>query len=156
MKIDFACPSCGVSGSAEMAYAGKAVRCKQCQHRFLLPNPGEPESEVYSLDEPTEATGGGTAWEPDRGPASAFVPSRGDEPTTFTAPDRAKRQGSGTGARIASRREPEIARRTWLLPGAGIVAVVVAATALIAPRGTLIAGCTLMALGSGMVLAGYA
>lgn len=154
MKIPFACPSCGAAGSADLSYAGKAVRCKHCNHRFILPGSGEPEPEDYALAEPTEGMAGCIATGPAHG--SAFVPARGDEPSSVTAPRARKRTGSASRGPIVSRQEPVVAWRAWLLRAGVFAAVVIAATALVAPRGTVIAGCVLMALGSGMVLAGYA
>src|SRR5205814_432837 len=45
---------------------------------------------------------------------------------------------------------------TWLVRGGVSTAVALAAIAVLAPHGTLIAGCALMAVGSAMVLLGYA
>jgi hypothetical protein len=154
MTISFACPDCGAGGSVGAAFAGRSARCKQCGHRFTIPGPGAREPDVYALDEPS----GGPAPAAPASPGSVFVASRGDgSPAPApVAPRRPRRAASATARRPARADGPGVAWRAWLVRLAAAFALALVATALLAPRGTLIAGCALMALGSLMVLVGYA
>jgi hypothetical protein len=157
MKIPFSCPACGAAGSVEAAFAGRQGRCKQCNHRFTIPEPGESEAEVYTLDGPAEVRAEAADVGPN--PVSAFVPARGDEPSAFTS-HRTRKRTEPTTIRPAHRRrhrrpESEFAWGTWLLRGAAVTVLALAAIALVAPRGTTIVGFVLLALGSLMVLVGF-
>jgi hypothetical protein len=155
MKIPFSCPACGAAGSVEAAFAGRQGRCKQCNHRFTIPEPGESEAEVYTLDGPA----GLSAEVADVGlkPVSAFVPARGDESSAFTS-HRKRKHAAPTSLPPARRRrhpESDFAWGTWLLRGGAALVLVLAAIALVAPRGTTIVGFVLLALGTLMVLVGF-
>jgi len=152
MTISFACPSCAATGSVDASFAGKPARCRHCGDRFTIPSPGESGPEVYSLDEPAGEPVGGTAILPS--PVSAFVRARGNGPTA-AAPRKPKRTARGSTARTARQRGAQFAWRAWLLRGGVAAGITLAAIALLAPQGTLIAACTLMVLGSVMVLLGY-
>ena len=154
MKIPFACPSCGATGSVDAASAGKSGRCKHCGHRFTIPGPGEAEPEVFALEgPPEEAAGGGYAvMEPVAG--SVIHLGRGDEEPA-PVPSRPRRSGSRSPSRAARKREsrsPWWTRLAWI---GGAVAIAIAAIALIAPNGLIIAACAVMAIGCAMILVGF-
>jgi hypothetical protein len=155
MKIPFACPSCGATGLVDAASVGKPARCKHCGHRFNIPGPGAAEPEVFSLVEPVEeAAGDGYALGSPTVRASAFTPSRGDEPAA-DAPRRPRRSTSSSKSRAGRRRAAGTAwvkRLAWI---GGTAAIIIVAVALLAPNGVIIAACALMAIGSGMILLGY-
>jgi hypothetical protein len=87
---------------------------------------------------------------------SAFVPARGDELMDRTPRQPKQRAASRSTPRTASRRRSRFPWWTWLVRGGVVTAIALAAIVFLAPNGTLIAGCTLMALGSALVLLGYA
>src|SRR5207244_4498968 len=138
MRIPFSCPSCGAEGSVDAAFAGKSARCKHCRHHFTIPRPDEQESESYALDEPTgEAAGASVS----RAPAgSVFVPSRGDNAADDAPrkPMRTARTPAGREPKPKAKLKPGIAWRSWLVRLGVVAALVLAATALLAPNGTLI------------------
>jgi predicted Zn finger-like uncharacterized protein len=152
MKIPFACPSCAASGSVDAAAAGRSARCKHCGHRFTIPIPGPDaaEPDVFPLEEPAEA--GYAVMGPD--PDSAFAPARGLEPAA-AAPRRPKPSASRSPSRTAGRRRSRGAWPTRLAWVGGIAAVAIAAIALLAPNGVLIAACALMTVGCVMILVGF-
>ncbi len=155
MKIPFACPSCGATGSVEAASVGKPARCKHCGHRFNIPGPGAAEPGVFSLVEPAEeAAGAGYAVGSPPVPGSVFAPKRGDEPAA-DAPRRPKRSGSPSRSRAGRRRAADTAwvkRLAWI---GGTAAIAIAAIAWLAPKGVLIAACAVMAIGCVMILLGF-
>ena len=152
MKIPFACPACGASGLADEALIGRQVRCKACQHRFVIPDPVEQvEDAGYLLDQPI---GAGT-FSPNSTNDPVFVPSRGDEPSVYVAP-RKPRSIKSSMAKKARRDGPEIAWGTWLIRIGLLVAVAIGAIALFAPRGPEIAGSTLVFLGTALFAIGFA
>jgi hypothetical protein len=155
MSIRFACPSCGAAGSAAAALGGEHVRCRHCKHRFAIPRPGEPEADVYALDGSPEGPPGDDGPRPE--PGSTFVRRRGEEPIT-AAPRKARRPApaSGSTGRPARRRGSGFAWRVWLIRGVVLAVLTLAVIALFAPHGSLIVGCVLLAVGSVMVLVGYA
>jgi hypothetical protein len=131
----------------DATHAGKIVRCKHCGCRSAVPKPGEPEEEVYALDEPAAATAGGTA--ETIGQGSVFVPSGGDDRAAARRPVR-------TAPRTTDRKRGEdFAWRSWLI-GCGVVFVLALATVyLLAPQGPLIAGAVVIAIGSAMLMTGF-
>jgi hypothetical protein len=153
MKIPFACPSCNATGSADVAFVGRQVRCKHCGTRFAIPDPDDPEADVYALE--------GTADEPAQDDAASpaqstfFVPSRGDGTPGGDKAARKKRYSTGPTPTRARKEKPAFPWLTWLVWFAIVLVVVLAAIALLAPQGTLIAGCVLMGLGSVLILVGY-
>jgi hypothetical protein len=157
MKIPFSCPSCAATGSVDAAAAGRSARCKHCGHRFTIPAPGTvaAEPEVFALEErPEERAGAGYAvMSP--APVSAFVPRRGDE-TTDAAPRRPKGSAAPSAKLGAGRHASRTARRKRLAWAGGAAAIALAAIALLAPNGVLIAACALMALGCVLIVVGYA
>lgn len=148
MRIRFACPSCGAAGTVDAASAGKSARCKQCGGRFTIPGPEQPRADVYPLDEPDQDVS--RTPEPAGEPSSTFVASRGDEP-----PSREPKRARKTSTRPKRKRRTERAWGKWLIRGAVAAVIALAATALIAPRGTLIVGCILIVIGCVLILAGY-
>jgi hypothetical protein len=153
MKITFTCPGCAAPASVDASAAGSPARCKHCGHRFTIPKPGEPEPEVYALDERVEEAPPVRVISPPQ--ESAYVRSRGEEGIVTARPLR-QRPASRSTKRTAGRRRSRSPWRTWLI-WAGIGTVVALAAILVfVPNGSLIAGCALMALGSAMVLAGFA
>jgi hypothetical protein len=153
MSIRFACPSCAAVGSCDATLVGKHVRCKHCKYRFAIPNPGDPSTEVYALEQPIgDAIGLGATTS---APGSTFVPRRGDEPSPAGAPRTVKRRLTEPTDRPVRRRESNFAWRVWLVRGAIGAVLACAGIALFAPRGTWIVGCLLLGLGSLMVLMGY-
>ena len=156
MKIPFACPSCAAAGSVDAAAAGRSARCKHCGHRFTIPDPGSAaEPEVFALEERPEETGGAGYAVMSPVPVSAFVPTRGDEPTD-AAPRKPKRSAPQSAKRGAGRRASRTAWRKRLAWAGGTAAIALVAIALLAPNGVLIAACALMALGCVLILVGYA
>ena len=153
MKISFACPSCAATGSVDATAAGRSARCKHCGHHFTIPTPREPEAEPegYLLDEPAECTVGPAAMSPPRD--SAFVRSRGGEGTT--ASRKPGRNAPESTPRTPRRQVSRFPWQTWLVRGGIATAITLAAIALFAPNGTLIAGCALLVLGMVLVLVGY-
>jgi predicted Zn finger-like uncharacterized protein len=153
MKISFACPACGASGSVDEALVGRQVRCKPCQHRFAIPRPGiESEDDGYLLEEPArEAVAGGASGSPGE---AVFVASRGDEPSVHVSPRKPRNLGS---KKRRSRDEgPDFDGRKWLIRVSGVFAVGLVATMIFADRGVMIAGMILLAVGMVMVLVGFA
>jgi hypothetical protein len=153
MKISFACPSCTVGGSVDASAAGRRARCKYCGHHFTIPIPGEPEPDSggYLLEEPAERTVSPAAMISTRD--SAFVRSRGGEETTASR----KRQRNTTESPSRTPRR-QVSRFPWpirLVQGGIATAITLAAIALLAPSGLLIAGCALLVLGMVLVLVGY-
>ena len=151
MKIAFACPSCGASGSVDESLVGKHVRCKHCTHRFAVPGRGEADAGDYALVEPTREPARVAATDMDPGPV--FVPSRGNEPRAVPPPRKPKGTAPGSTAR---RDESDFAWRTWLVRVGVLAAMALLATALFVPRGVAIAGSAMILLGMAMVLVGYA
>ena len=151
MKIAFACPSCGASGSVDESLVGKHVRCKHCTHRFAVPGRGEADAGGYTLVEPTREPARVAATVPDPGPV--FVPARGNEPRAVRTPRKPKGTAPGSTAR---RDESDFAWRTWLVRVGVLAAMALLATALFVPRGVAIAGSAMILLGMAMVLVGYA
>jgi hypothetical protein len=153
MKIPFECPSCNASGSADAAFIGRQVRCKHCGTRFAIPDPDDPDANVYALE--------GAADEPAQEDATSldqstfFVPSRADATPYGEKAARKKRSATGPTPTRTSKAKPAFPWLTWLVWSAIILVAVLAAIALLVPQGTLIAGCVLMCLGSVMILVGY-
>jgi hypothetical protein len=150
MKVAFTCPGCGVSGSLDAAHAGKIVRCRHCGCRSAVPAAGEPEADVYALDEPTTEPPGDMARVPFEG--SVFVAAGRDEPTGAPRPRRPRRKAPRP---IAPKRDADSAWWKWLIGCAAVVLLAIAAIAMLAPQGTLIAGCVLLVIGSVMLMTGY-
>ncbi len=154
MKIPFACPSCGATGSVDAASAGKSGRCKHCGHRFTIPGPGEAEPEVFALEgPPEEAAGGGYAvMEPVAGSVITSAPATRNPPRCRAVPggpDRDPRAGAPANASRAAPGGPG-----WRGSGAALT-IAIAAIALIAPNGLIIAACAVMAIGCAMILVGF-
>lgn len=150
MRISFSCPSCNAPGSVDEAFAGRQVRCKQCRHPFALPNSGEAQADGYGLVEPARKEA-----PPSSNPGSVYAPARGDEPRA-ARPRASTRPGPRAPRRKARREGSGFAWRAWLVRGGILGAVALGLVALIAPRGSEIAGLTLVILGMVMVLVGYA
>ena len=150
MKVAFTCPGCGVAGSLHAAHAGKIVRCKHCGFRSAAPSAGEPAADIYALDEPVAENAGAMDQMPAEG--SVFVASGRDDPTRAPRPRRPIRKMARSKARA---REVHRAWRNWLIGCAVLIALALAAVALLAPQGTLIAGCVLIVIGSVMLMTGY-
>lgn len=160
MRIAFACPSCGATGSVDGSAAGKAGRCKHCGGRFTIPE-AEPAAE-YDLQAvtPTPRRDAGIGYAVVESLAeSAFTPAAGVEPAgavpvPVPASVRTGTNRSGSGGR--KRRQQAIARAKWLGGGAGALALVLAGIALFASHGEIIVAWVLMALGCAMILLGFA
>ncbi len=158
MRIAFACPSCGATGSVDGSAAGKAARCKHCGGRFTIPE-AEPAAE-YDLQEvmppPPQDADGGYAVVESTGD-SAFTPTRGAEPAgAVPTPVSVRPGGTRSGSGSRKRRQQAIARAKGLGGGAGVLAVVLAGIALFAPHGVLVVAWILMGLGCAMILLGFA
>ncbi|QEH38816.1 hypothetical protein OJF2_74260 [Aquisphaera giovannonii] len=156
MRISFACPSCNAGGSADAAYIGREVRCRQCNTRFAIRDPEASGPDVYALEEPEApaprrvgASGGG---EGRSGPEAVFVPARTDERPG--RPRRAKEASPRPRPR-RGRDAPDIPWARWLARGAAAFLAIVGGIALLAPNGLWLAGCTLMAAGGLFVLIGH-
>jgi hypothetical protein len=149
MRVSFACPSCGAGGSAEESFVGRPVRCRHCGHRFAIPAPGETASEVYDLETPPPTV------DPRPAPGPVFVPSRGDQTdaaSTFRAVPGSRTKPARRSTRVERSRLPWL---RWLAGLAIAAAVLLAVTAVVAPRGPVIVATILMGLGSLMALVGW-
>jgi hypothetical protein len=154
MKTTFTCPGCGRSGSVDAALVGRQIRCNQCRHRFAVPGPAEEEAEGYSVVETTRGNAGVAATTTHSG--AVFVPSRGDQPPISRPSRKPNRTTSGSKPRASRSQEPEFSWKTWLAGFGVFIAIALLATALIAPRGVVLAGAAIIILGMAMVLIGYA
>jgi hypothetical protein len=154
MKVSFACPSCGVSGSVDESFAGRQVRCNQCQYRFPIPAPGSVEPDGYALDAPEPKESTFAPMSTDRPTESVFAPTLSDEPEDKFRRRSARRLTPPS--RKPKRRESGgFGWRTWLIR-VGIAAVVVLfLIAVIAPGGVVIVGRVLLIAGMGMVILGW-
>ncbi len=153
MRTAFVCPGCDAAGSVEEALIGRQIRCKRCNHRFVVPSPVQAEAEGYSLVERTRGNPGiaATTTEHD----AVFVPSRGDHPPDGHPSRRPDRTTSGSSPRASRSREPGFAGKTWLLRVGVVAALALLATALIAPGGLMISGSIVILLGTVLVIVGY-
>ena len=151
MKMSFACPSCGASGSVDESLVGKHVRCKHCTHRFAVPGRGEVDAGGYTLAESIREPARVAVSNPDPGPV--FVPARGNEPRAVRTTRKPKRNDLESTVR---QDESNFAWRTWLVRGGVLATMSLLATALFVPRGVAIAGSAMILLGTAMVLVGYA
>jgi predicted Zn finger-like uncharacterized protein len=151
MKIPFACPSCGASGSVDESLVGRHVRCNQCTHRFAVPGPGEAVDDGYALAEPPRVAAGFEAT--GQGPGPVFVAARGGSPPIFHSP----RKPRSLRPRSTDRRgESGFARKKWLIGAGAFAALALLVTALFAPNGLILAGSATIILGMAMVLVGFA
>jgi hypothetical protein len=137
-------------GSLDAANAGKNLKCRHCGHRFVAPEAGEPEAEVYMLDEPSTATYQETR-RPSAGDAT-FVPSSGDETTRALKPRRKSQKASPSTPR---KRGTDFAWRNWLIGLALVIVVTLVAVSVLVPSGTLIAACVVIVIGCVMLLLGF-
>jgi hypothetical protein len=134
-------------------HVGKQVHCKHCGASFAIPDGETSEPDVYALEEPTEPSARRI---PDtQGQSVVFVPARGDDPTTADRPRRKRQAPPGPTPQKARRDEPTFPWLKWLFRGGIAYALVLVAIALIAPSGTWLAGCILMATGGFLILAGH-
>jgi hypothetical protein len=155
MKTAFACPGCGVSGSVDDTLIGRQIRCSQCNHRFAVPGPAEAESDGYALVEPTRGNFGVAESSTSAASGAVYVPSRGDEPTVTFSPRRPRPITSGSKSKRSRGQESEFAWKTWLVGLGVLLAIALLATALIAPRGVVLASAAMIVLGMVLVLVGF-
>jgi hypothetical protein len=153
MRIPFACPSCNATGSADAVHIGKQVRCKHCGARFTIPNPDEPGADVYALEEQAEEPARGSFMSSPEG--ALFVPSRVDDTTAGDRPRQKKRVASGLTPMRVRQSQSAVLWQTRLIRCSVALVVLLVSIALLAPQGTLIAGCVLIILGSILLLVGY-
>ncbi|WP_435008108.1 hypothetical protein P12x_005383 [Tundrisphaera lichenicola] len=133
-------------------FAGRQVRCKQCQYRFAIPVPGEFAPDGYALEEPEAQPDRAEAIavaRPDSG--SVYAPTRRDQP----AAKPRKRPASAPSKKRERPEGPDIAWGAWLIRIGVVGSVALALIAMFAPRGMMIVGGTLLIVGSLMILAGY-
>lgn len=159
MRIAFACPMCGATGSVDGSAAGKAARCKHCGGRFTIPeaDPAGAEFDVREVARPPRQDAAGGYAMVEAVGESAFTPVAGAEPAgavPVPVSVRTAKSRSGSGGR--KRRQQAIARAKWLGGTTGALALVLAGIALFAPHGVLVVAWVLMALGCAMILLGYA
>jgi hypothetical protein len=153
MKIPFACPSCNATGSADAAFIGRQVRCKHCGARFTIPDPDDPDADVYALEGASDAPAQDDS--ASEAQSTFFVPSRSDSTPGGDRAARKKRSSTGltpTRARKEKPAFPWFALLTW---SAIVLVVALGLIGLLVPQGTLIAGCVLMVIGSVLILIGY-
>src|SRR4051794_34499291 len=93
MKIPFACPSCNASGSADAAFIGRQVRCKHCGERFAIPDPDDPNADVYALEGAADEPAQDDAMGLDQ--STFFTPSRSDGKSGGDKAARKKRSATG-------------------------------------------------------------
>jgi hypothetical protein len=153
MRISFVCPSCNQSGFADEIHIGKNARCRQCGARFTIPNPDDPESAGYALEELPERQ----LETPSLSLAAdaAFVSSRASESFDTQRPRRTKRSRPKSSPTRTRKRESSFPWTTWLIRCGIALVLVLAALVLFVPQGSLITGCILMVVGGICVLVGY-
>jgi hypothetical protein len=153
MRISFVCPSCNQSGFADEIHIGRNVRCRQCGAHFTIPNPDDPESEGYALEElpvrPSDSSSLSTA------AGAAFVSSRVSDSFDTERPRRTKRSQSKSTRTRTRKRESSFPWTTWLIRFGISFLLVLVALVLFVPQGSLITGCILMVVGGICVLVGY-
>jgi hypothetical protein len=154
MPITFACEDCGQSLSVPEALAGRRGKCRGCGHEMIVPRPGEPPGDSgYGLADPVPVA-------PPAPEPIAVVES------TFT---KARQHPSRVGRSEAPPPEP-VARKTLtrkqraalrglakrVLVGIGGASIALVLVALVVPKGAMIVGWTLAALGLAVFGYGYA
>lgn len=153
MKISFECPSCGASGSVDAVHVGKRVRCRHCKYQFAVPGPDGGEPLGYSLEGVAQAPAVAEATDLPESPV--FVPARGDEVSAASSPRRPRTRSQSNSKARPSR--GETAGFAWMkrgIPVLIVMAVALLATALFVPDGMLIAGYTLLGVGTLMAIVG--
>lgn len=157
MRIPFACPTCHAGGSVEAKFAGRQARCKHCGTQFEIPSPAavtsaEPAAinEGYALGEPVAPLAAAAV-----APSSSYVGPRGNEPKAEAYEQRPKRLSAEIEDQVRRIRKQNFSWLRWVLR-IGIAAVVVlAAIALLAPKGLIIAGITVVAIGLLLLFVGF-
>jgi len=150
MKRFFDCPACQTAGNADEAYVGRQVRCRQCDHRFVIPGDDEPESDGYSLEKPTPRPG------PKSEPAGVFVASPDEKPPVVLSRRKPRSRSPGLKQRSSRSERPVFSSGSWLIRVGAFTFVTIGAIALFSPRGLVISGSVLVILGMVSILVGYA
>jgi len=153
MDVSFACPSCNASGSVDAVHIGKQVRCKHCGAHFAIPDPEASQPDVYALEEPSPQAARARSNSPAED--AVFVPARADERTAGDRPRRKERSVSGPTSRRVRASKSDFPWLTWLIRGGVALVFILTAIAMLAPHGTWLVGCILMALGSILVPVAY-
>jgi hypothetical protein len=154
MKVSFACPSCGASGSIDAVHVGKQVRCRHCKASFAIPDPDNLEPDIYALEESADQAPAIGAGPSQSRQDNVFVPARADE----RAGDRPRRKQSSVTKEIADSIHRSTSRfpwRAWLIRGVLPVLLILTGIAILAPDGTWLVGCILVGAGGLLVPVGY-
>jgi len=153
MNVLFACPSCNASGSVDAVHIDKQVRCKHCGARFAIPDPEASQPDVYALEEPSPQSARGISNSPAQD--VVFVPARADATTAIDRPRRREWSVSGPTSRSVRSSESDFPWPTWLIWGSVALVLMLNAIAFLAPNGTWLVGCILMAIGGMLVPVAY-
>ena len=153
MNVSFACPSCNATGSVDAVHIGKQVRCKHCGAHFAIPAPEAFEPDVYALEEPSPQSARGTS--NSQAEDAVFVPARADATSAIDRPRRRELCGSGPTSRSVRVSKSDLPWQTWLIWGGVALVLVLTAIAFLAPDGTWLVGCILMAIGGILVPVAY-
>lgn len=154
MTVSFACPSCNASGTVDAVHIGKQVRCKHCGTHFSIPDQQDPQADVYALEEPSPQVATGRSHR-GAGEDAVFVPARAEERSSTDRPRR--REGSvstETIRKFRSSRSVSAWLTRFIWGGIALVLILVA-VALLAPHGTWLVGCILIAIGGTLVPVAY-
>src|SRR5271157_3662195 len=153
MNVSFACPSCNAAGSVDAVHIGKQVRCKHCGAHFAIPDPQDPQPEVYALEEPSPQAARARSNSPAED--AVFVPARADATSELDRPRRKERSVSGPTSRSVRASKSDFPWQNWLIWGGVALVLILTAIAFLAPDGTWLVGCILMAIGGILVPLAY-
>jgi transcription elongation factor Elf1 len=153
VNLSFACPSCTAAGSVDAVHIGKQVRCKQCGAHFAIPDPEASQPDIYALEEPYAQSTRGRSKSPAED--AVFVPARGDATTAIDRPRRRERSVLGPTSRSVRSSKSDSPWQSWLIRGGTAVVLVLTAIAFLAPNGTWLVGCILVAIGGILVPVAY-
>src|SRR5271166_679054 len=153
MNVSFACPSCNASGSVDAVHIGKQVRCKHCGAHFAIPDPESSEPDVYGLEEPSPQPTRARAISPAE--EAVFVPARGDVRSAGDGPRRMETFVSGPTSRKVRASKSSSSWQTWLIWSGMALVLILTAITLLAPHGTWLVGCILVAIGGILVPVAY-
>jgi len=153
MNVSFACPSCNAAGSVDAVHIGKQVRCKHCGAHFSIPDPEDSQPDVYALEEPSPQSARGISNSPAKD--VVFVPARADATVAIDGPRRRERSVSGPTFRSVRASKSAFPWQTWLIWGGVALVLILTAIAFLAPDGTWLVGCILVAIGGILVPVAY-
>src|SRR5208282_5904057 len=109
--------------------------------------------DVYALEEPSPQAARTRSNSPAED--AVFVPARADARTAGDRPRRKERSVSGPTSRSVRASKSDFPWQTWLIWGGVALVLTLTAIALLAPHGTWLVGCILMAIGGILVPVAY-